>query len=137
MFYTYKHSHILGSVLNSRGKKNGTHKRSLDCQSVCRDPFSQGQVKIAGWNFNVISHFVTCIVPFQGTMRHEMHGMELSVQTDEVCSTLVEYNKQDMLCAKGRPPRYDSACNVSIYLLTRPALNVSDTYFLCFCIKMG
>lgn len=46
-------------------------------------------------------------------MRSDMHGMELSVQSDEVCKTLEQYNPQDMLCVKGRPPRYDSACNVS------------------------
>ncbi|XP_032515946.2 scolexin B-like [Danaus plexippus] len=45
------------------------------------------------------------------TMRHEMHGMDLEVQSDEECGKLVEYDPQDMLCARGRPPRYDSACN--------------------------
>ncbi|XP_047026077.1 scolexin B [Helicoverpa zea] len=48
---------------------------------------------------------------FGGTMRSEMHGMELAVQSDEVCSTLEQYNSKDMLCVKGLPPRFDSACN--------------------------
>ncbi|XP_022826065.1 scolexin B isoform X2 [Spodoptera litura] len=48
---------------------------------------------------------------FGGTMRSDMHGMELAVQSDDVCSTLEQYNSKDMLCVKGRPPRYDSACN--------------------------
>ncbi|CAH0673883.1 unnamed protein product [Spodoptera exigua] len=48
---------------------------------------------------------------FGGTMRSDMHGMELAVQSDEVCSSLEQYNNKDMLCVKGRPPRYDSACN--------------------------
>nr|XP_053605882.1 scolexin B-like [Plodia interpunctella] len=47
-----------------------------------------------------------------GVMRHEMHAMELAVQKDEVCSSrLPQYEAQDMLCTRGRPPRYDSACN--------------------------
>ncbi|KAG6441751.1 hypothetical protein O3G_MSEX001951 [Manduca sexta] len=46
-----------------------------------------------------------------GTMRSEMHAMELSVQSNEVCSKLEQFEAKDMLCAKGRPPRYDSACN--------------------------
>ena len=46
-------------------------------------------------------------------MRSEMHGMELAVQGDDVCSTLEQYNRKDMLCVKGLPPRFDSACNVS------------------------
>ncbi|KAJ8724537.1 hypothetical protein PYW08_016011 [Mythimna loreyi] len=48
---------------------------------------------------------------FGGTMRSEMHGMELAVQSNDVCSTLEQYNSQDMLCVKGTPPRFDSACN--------------------------
>ncbi|XP_041968331.1 scolexin B-like isoform X2 [Aricia agestis] len=44
-------------------------------------------------------------------MRHDMHVFELEIQSDEVCSELEQYNPQDMLCAKGRPPKYDSACN--------------------------
>lgn len=47
-------------------------------------------------------------------MRDEMHGMDLEIVSDSVCKEKLEqYNKKDMLCAKGRPPRYDSACNVS------------------------
>lgn len=49
-------------------------------------------------------------------MRDEMHGMELEVLDDEVCrAALVEYNPKDMICTRGRAPRYDSACNVSTY----------------------
>lgn len=48
-------------------------------------------------------------------MRSDMHGMELEIQEDNVCQTKLEqYKAQDMLCTKGRPPRFDSACNVSI-----------------------
>ena len=50
---------------------------------------------------------------FQGYMRSEMHGMELAVQSDDVCSTLEQFNPKDMLCVKGLPPRFDSVCNVS------------------------
>lgn len=46
-----------------------------------------------------------------GVMRKDMHAMELSTQSDEVCSKLEQYNSLDMICAKGRPPRFDSACN--------------------------
>ena len=46
-------------------------------------------------------------------MRHEMHAMELAVQSDDVCSTLEQFNPEDMLCVKGLPPRFDSVCNVS------------------------
>lgn len=46
-------------------------------------------------------------------MREEMHGMDLEILADEECSNLVEFDKQDMICTRGRPPRYDSACNVS------------------------
>lgn len=49
----------------------------------------------------------------QGVMREEMHGMDLEILADEQCSDLVEFDKQDMICTRGRPPRYDSACNVS------------------------
>ncbi|CAH2040337.1 unnamed protein product, partial [Iphiclides podalirius] len=45
------------------------------------------------------------------TMRHEMHGMKLEILDDEECSVLEEYDSEDMICAKGRPPNYDSACN--------------------------
>ncbi|CAG4982761.1 unnamed protein product [Parnassius apollo] len=45
------------------------------------------------------------------TMRHEMHGMELSILSEEECAALEEFDSQDMICAKGRPPRFDSACN--------------------------
>lgn len=48
-------------------------------------------------------------------MRHEMHGMELEVRADSECKeALVQYEPKTMLCAKGRAPRYDSACNVSV-----------------------
>ncbi|XP_045449380.1 scolexin B-like [Melitaea cinxia] len=46
-----------------------------------------------------------------GMMREEMHGMDLEILADEECSNLVEFDKQDMICTRGRPPRYDSACN--------------------------
>ncbi|KAM3967064.1 scolexin B [Aphomia sociella] len=46
-----------------------------------------------------------------GTMSHRMHGMELSVQADDQCAKLEQYSSKDMLCTKGRPPRFDSACN--------------------------
>ncbi|XP_060802209.1 scolexin B isoform X4 [Amyelois transitella] len=49
---------------------------------------------------------------YGGYMRHNMHGMELSVLADEECSNkLLQFNPEDMLCTRGRPPRYDSACN--------------------------
>ncbi|XP_072929330.1 scolexin B-like isoform X2 [Epargyreus clarus] len=44
-------------------------------------------------------------------MRHEMHGMDLKTLGDAECTRLQEYNPQDMLCTRGRPPRNDSACN--------------------------
>ncbi|KOB71952.1 Scolexin B, partial [Operophtera brumata] len=46
-----------------------------------------------------------------GFMRSAMHAMELAVQPDEACSKLEQFKKEDMLCTRGRPPRYDSACN--------------------------
>lgn len=49
-------------------------------------------------------------------MRHEMHGMELEVKADSECKEALEqYESKAMLCTKGRAPRYDSACNVSIF----------------------
>ncbi|KPJ13067.1 Scolexin B [Papilio machaon] len=45
------------------------------------------------------------------TMRHEMHGMDLSLLAEEECARLEEYDSQDMICIRGRAPRYDSACN--------------------------
>lgn len=63
-------------------------------------------------NQTVIIKFMY-LLSVQGTMRSDMHGMYLSVQSDETCRTLEQYNPKDMLCVKGRPPRYDSACNVS------------------------
>lgn len=48
-------------------------------------------------------------------MRNEMHGMELEVLADNVCERkFIEYSHEDMICTKGRAPRYDSACNVCI-----------------------
>ncbi|CAG4945819.1 unnamed protein product [Colias eurytheme] len=44
-------------------------------------------------------------------MRPDMHAMDLEVLSDSDCGELVEYDSQDMLCATGRPPRYDTACN--------------------------
>ncbi|XP_038220098.1 scolexin B-like isoform X2 [Zerene cesonia] len=44
-------------------------------------------------------------------MRPDMHAMDLEVLSDSACGELVEYDPQDMLCATGRPPRYDTACN--------------------------
>lgn len=46
-------------------------------------------------------------------MREDMHGMDLQVLDDNECSSLEQFNAEDMICTKGRPPRYDSACNVS------------------------
>ncbi|CAH2085669.1 unnamed protein product [Euphydryas editha] len=46
-----------------------------------------------------------------GVMREKMHVMDLEILADEECSNLVEFDKQDMICTRGRPPRYDSACN--------------------------
>ncbi|CAH0723886.1 unnamed protein product, partial [Brenthis ino] len=45
------------------------------------------------------------------TMREDMHGMDLEVLDDNECSSLEQFNAEDMICTKGRPPRYDSACN--------------------------
>ncbi|CAH2242355.1 jg19968 [Pararge aegeria aegeria] len=45
------------------------------------------------------------------TMREDMHGMDLEVLDDSECSSLIEFDKTDMVCTKGRPPRFDSACN--------------------------
>ncbi|XP_013161711.1 PREDICTED: scolexin B-like [Papilio xuthus] len=45
------------------------------------------------------------------TMRHEMHGMDLTLLAEEECARLEEYDSQDMICIRGRAPRYDSACN--------------------------
>lgn len=43
-----------------------------------------------------------------------MHAMDLVTVADEVCSRKLEqYDPHDMLCTTGRPPRNDSACNVS------------------------
>nr|AXY94756.1 scolexin [Galleria mellonella] len=46
-----------------------------------------------------------------GIMSQIMHGRELSVQADDVCLKLEQYRSKDMICTKGRPPRYDFACN--------------------------
>ncbi|XP_026725974.1 scolexin B-like isoform X1 [Trichoplusia ni] len=49
---------------------------------------------------------------FGGYMRSDMHKMEMAVQPEEVCkSALPEYRSKDMVCVKGRPPRFDSACS--------------------------
>ncbi|XP_034828403.1 scolexin B-like isoform X1 [Maniola hyperantus] len=45
------------------------------------------------------------------TMREDMHGMDLQVLDDDQCSSLIEFDKTDMICTKGRAPRFDSACN--------------------------
>ncbi|CAH3924503.1 scolexin B-like isoform X1 [Pieris brassicae] len=44
-------------------------------------------------------------------MRPQEHAMDLEVLADSSCAKLIEYDSQDMLCATGRPPRYDTACN--------------------------
>ncbi|XP_047531796.1 scolexin B-like [Vanessa atalanta] len=46
-----------------------------------------------------------------GVMREDMHAMDLEILADEDCSDLLEYDGADMICTKGRAPRYDSACN--------------------------
>ncbi|XP_023943671.1 scolexin B isoform X2 [Bicyclus anynana] len=45
------------------------------------------------------------------TMREDMHAMDLEVLDDSECSSLIEFDSTDMVCTKGRPPRFDSACN--------------------------
>lgn len=51
----------------------------------------------------------------QEYMRPEMHGMDLEVKADSVCQEAMEqYEPKTMLCTKGRAPKYDSACNVSL-----------------------
>lgn len=63
-------------------------------------------------------------------MRSDMHGMELAVQEDDVCKTaLVQYSAEDMLCTKGRPPRLDSACNVSNVIERRSQIVAQDSKF--------
>ncbi|CAK1543904.1 unnamed protein product [Leptosia nina] len=44
-------------------------------------------------------------------MRPDEHAMDLEVLPNSSCSKLIEFDPQDMLCATGRPPRYDTACN--------------------------
>ncbi|XP_063541364.1 scolexin B-like isoform X2 [Cydia strobilella] len=46
-----------------------------------------------------------------GVMQRHMHGMKLRTESDERCSTLPQYSKEDMLCAVGRTETRDSACN--------------------------
>lgn len=46
-----------------------------------------------------------------GTMRTEMHAMDLQIHTDLACKDLQQYSKADMLCTRGYSPKYDSACN--------------------------
>ncbi|XP_063635404.1 scolexin B-like [Cydia splendana] len=45
------------------------------------------------------------------TMREEMHLMELETIDNDACAKLEQFSPEDMFCAKGRPPRFDSACN--------------------------
>lgn len=46
------------------------------------------------------------------TMRHNMHAMDMETIPDEVCARrFIEFDKHDMICTKGRPPRYDNGCN--------------------------
>ncbi|XP_037296977.1 scolexin B-like [Manduca sexta] len=47
---------------------------------------------------------------YEAKIQSEMHGKKLSVQSNEVCSKLEQFKAEDMLCAKGRPPRYDFVC---------------------------
>lgn len=49
-------------------------------------------------------------------MRSDEHAMDLEVLPSANCSKLIEFDPVDMLCVRGRPPRYDTACNVSILL---------------------
>ncbi|XP_073952570.1 scolexin B-like [Choristoneura fumiferana] len=44
-------------------------------------------------------------------MRQEMHGMALQVLSDEECAQLQQFQAEDMFCAQGLSPRFDSACN--------------------------
>ncbi|XP_048007081.1 scolexin B-like isoform X2 [Leguminivora glycinivorella] len=46
-----------------------------------------------------------------GVMQRHMHGMKLRTESNELCSTLPQYSKEDMLCAVGRTESRDSACN--------------------------
>ncbi|XP_061704505.1 scolexin B-like isoform X2 [Cydia pomonella] len=46
-----------------------------------------------------------------GVMQRHMHGMKLRTESDERCSSLPQYSKEDMLCAVGRTETRDSACN--------------------------
>ncbi|CAH0752086.1 unnamed protein product [Diatraea saccharalis] len=48
-----------------------------------------------------------------GFMRSEMHAMDLKIKPNEVCKKLIQYNSDDMLCARGYEPNFDAACNVS------------------------
>ncbi|KAI5646867.1 trypsin domain-containing protein [Phthorimaea operculella] len=46
-------------------------------------------------------------------MRDEMHAMDLRVMPDSKCKQeLVQYEPEHMICTQGRPPRFDSACNI-------------------------
>uniref|UniRef100_A0A1E1W1P6 trypsin n=2 Tax=Pectinophora gossypiella TaxID=13191 RepID=A0A1E1W1P6_PECGO len=46
------------------------------------------------------------------TMREQMHGMELQIMADNKCKeAMIQYEADNMICTRGRPPRYDSACN--------------------------
>ena len=49
-------------------------------------------------------------------MREDMHGMDLEILDNSECSSLEEFDAQDMVCTRGRAPRFDSACNVSNFL---------------------
>ncbi|CAH2040339.1 unnamed protein product, partial [Iphiclides podalirius] len=46
-----------------------------------------------------------------GSMSYQMHARKLHLLSEKECSALQEFNTTDMICAKGRPPNYDSACN--------------------------
>lgn len=55
----------------------------------------------------------------QEYMRSDMRSMGLEVMADSACQeALVQYEPENMLCAKGRGPRYDSTCNVSIITIS-------------------
>ncbi|XP_013137738.1 PREDICTED: scolexin B-like isoform X2 [Papilio polytes] len=84
------------------------------------EPFELDGVKIAAAELNNLNVLPPNInVGYAGygaehhgeTMRHEMHGMDLTLLAEEECSKLEEYDSQDMICIRGRAPRYDSACN--------------------------